>query len=103
MSEAAPARRPRRLLHLLIAPGVVGAVSFAWVAQRLDAGFFHGLSAAQLYALSAASVLLTALLIVLLWLALMRVRVMRVGGRRYAVPQECSAEQIRAWQAGSSA
>ncbi|MDX2167752.1 MAG: hypothetical protein SF182_11835 [Deltaproteobacteria bacterium] len=95
-------RQPRRLAHLLIGPTLVAAVCFWLVAQRLDAGFFHGLSPGQLYALSAAIVLLSVIPIVLLVLALMRVRIMRIGGQRWAVPQEWSAEELRAWRTQQS-
>ncbi len=97
IDSAAP-RQPRPLWRLLVGPALVGVVSFLMVAQRLDAGFFYGLSRPQLYALSGAIVLLSLLPIVLLALALMRVRIMRIGGRRWAVPQEWSAEQIRTWK-----
>jgi hypothetical protein len=95
---SAAARRPRRLSRLLIGPALLAAIAFVLVAQRLDAGFFHGLSPGQLYALSAAIVLLSVIPIVLLVLALMRVRIMRIGGQRWAVPQEWSAEELRAWR-----
>jgi hypothetical protein len=90
-----PARQPRRLSRLLIGPALIAVIGFVLVAQRLDAGFFHGLSPGQLYALSAAIVLLSVIPVVLLVLALMRVRIMRIGGRRWAVPQEWSAEQLK--------
>jgi len=91
-------RQPQRLTRVLIGPALVAVASFLLVSRRLDAGFFHGLSPAQLYALSAAIVLLALLPVVLLGLALMRVRIMSVGGRRFAVPQEWSAEQLRTWE-----
>jgi hypothetical protein len=92
------ARQPHRLLWLMSGPALISVVGFVLVAHGLDVGFFHGLSEPQLYALSAAIVALTVMPIVVLVLALMRVRIMRVGGRRYAVPQEWSAEQLRAWR-----
>jgi len=97
VSERA-ARQPRRLVSLLYGPAVVSVIGFVLVAHGLDIGFFHGLSPSQLYALSAAIVALTVLPIVVLILALMRVRILRVDGRRYAVPQEWSAAQLRAWR-----
>lgn len=99
---SAARRRPHRLSHLLIGPAVLSVIAFALVAHGLDAGFFHGLSRAQLYALSAAIVLLSVIPVVLLVLALMRVRILRIGGRRWAVPQEWSAEELKNFSRSTS-
>lgn len=96
---SAARRRPHRLSHLLIGPAVLSVIAFALVAHGLDAGFFHGLSRVQLYALSAAIVLLSVIPVVLLVLALMRVRILRIAGQRWAVPQEWSAEQLKTFTA----
>lgn len=96
-------RRPRRLAALLCGPAAVAAVGFVLVAHGLDVGFFHGLSSTELYTLTSAIVALTVAPLVVLALALMRVRIMRIDGRRYAVPQEWSAAQLRAWRAAHAA
>jgi len=97
------ARRPRRLTWLLLAAAAAVAVAFVLVARALDAGFFYGMSRAQLYASSAAIALLAVLPIALLALALLRLRLVRIAGRRWAVPQEWTAEQLRAWSAAQTA
>ena len=99
LNAAPPSRQPRRLAPLLIALGLVALLAWLGVAHWLDVAFFRGLSAAQCYTLSAAIVALAALPLLLLTVALLRLRLIRVDGRRYLVPQEWSAAQLRAWKA----
>ncbi|MEO8604084.1 MAG: hypothetical protein ABI629_16025 [bacterium] len=98
LTAASARRRPRRLAPLLIAPTVVALLAWLGVARWLDFAFFHGLSVLQSYSTSAAIVSLALFPPLLLTVALMRWRLMRLGGRRYLVPQEWSAAQLRSWQ-----